>query len=292
MEVQIQQDITPATKYARRMHRVINYIRHNLQADLSLATLAKVAHFSPFHFHRQFSSFAGVSTAYFVRILRLQQASLRLAFVPTMSLSDIAAEANYQSTEAFTRAFRRHHPQSPNAFRKQPQWQPWQRENPLKIRENYVHQKVKIINFPTTKVAAVEYTGPEHRSLLATRKLIDWRRENRVPPSQGNTYGVHYSDPASTPPEEYRMDVCVSYEREIKPNNYDVVAKTIPGGRCATLRHFGSRNHIPGAQFLYREWLPQSGEELRDFPIYFHYVNVGPDVMDANMVTDLYLPIL
>lgn len=57
------------------------------------------------------------------------------------------------------------------------------------------------------------------------------------------------------------------------------------------MRHYGSREQIPAAEWLYGEWLPGSGEELRDFPFFFHYVNVGPDVEDRDMITDLYLPL-
>ena len=41
----------------------------------------------------------------------------------------------------------------------------------------------------------------------------------------------------------------------------------------------------------YREWLPASGEAAGDFPIFFHYVNVGPDVKESEMITDVYLPL-
>ena len=37
--------------------------------------------------------------------------------------------------------------------------------------------------------------------------------------------------------------------------------------------------------------LPASGEAAGDFPIFFHYVNVGPDVKEADMITDVYLPL-
>ena len=39
------------------------------------------------------------------------------------------------------------------------------------------------------------------------------------------------------------------------------------------------------------KWLPASGEAAGDFPIFFHYVNVGPDVKEAEMITEVYLPI-
>jgi len=43
-------------------------------------------------------------------------------------------------------------------------------------------------------------------------------------------------------------------------------------------QHRGSRAHNLATVYLYREWLPQSGESLGDFPIIFHYVNVGPEI--------------
>ena len=45
------------------------------------------------------------------------------------------------------------------------------------------------------------------------------------------------------------------------------------------------------AHYLYREWLPASGEELRDFPLYFHYHNFVHEVGEYELVTDLYLPL-
>ena len=56
-------------------------------------------------------------------------------------------------------------------------------------------------------------------------------------------------------------------------------------------RHLGSRRFNAAAVYLYREWLPQSGESLGAFPIFFHYVNVGPDVREDDMITDVYLPL-
>ena len=40
--------------YKNRINRVFEFIDKNLDADLSLNTISKIAHFSPFHFHRIF----------------------------------------------------------------------------------------------------------------------------------------------------------------------------------------------------------------------------------------------
>lgn len=48
---------------------------------------------------------------------------------------------------------------------------------------------------------------------------------------------------------------------------------------------------MTAATYLYKEWFPISEEKLRDFPVFFHYVDVGPDIVEEEMLTDVYLPI-
>lgn len=281
----------PQSSYANRMKKVIRYIEEHLDGELPLAKLSEVANFSPFHFHRQFREYTGVSVARLVRLLRLRRASIQLAFNPRMSVTEIAIEAGYGSLESFSRAFRGAYNVSPSGFRQDPKWRKPQ-VKPIGNRpEADVNNEVELVEFPTTRVAAVEYQGPEEQSYSGVMRLVAWRRENGVHPEHGKTFGVHFTDPITTPPEDFRLDVGVSYEQDIAPNEHGVVAKIIPGGRCACIRHYGSRDYIPEAEYLYREWLPQSGEELRDFPIFFHYVNVGPDVFEVDMITDIYLPL-
>lgn len=63
--------------------------------------------------------------------------------------------------------------------------------------------------------------------------------------------------------------------------------------RSATVRHCGSTERIgESAWYLYREWLPDSGEELRDFLLLFHYVKRMPEVPEHEQVTDVYLPLI
>ena len=45
--------------YVHRINAVIGHVREHLNEDLSLDGLAKVANFSPFHFHRLFKSITG-----------------------------------------------------------------------------------------------------------------------------------------------------------------------------------------------------------------------------------------
>jgi AraC family transcriptional regulator len=78
----------------------------------------------------------------------------------------------------------------------------------------------------------------------------------------------------------------------VPDNQKGIITKTIPGGRCAVVRHRGSRDRIgESVYYLYREWLPESGEELRDFPVYFHYLNLDHDTPEHEHQTDVFLPL-
>ena len=151
--------------------------------------------------------------------------------------------------------------------------------------------EVRLVEFPETRVAALEHHGPpwlEHQSSL---KLIAWRKANGLPPARHRTFGVHYTDPQATPPPDHRVDFCVEFDEEVAPNPQGVMNKVIPACRCASARHLGSREHNAAAVYLYREWLPRSGEALGDFPMFFHYVNVGPEMREDDMITDVYMPL-
>jgi AraC family transcriptional regulator len=151
--------------------------------------------------------------------------------------------------------------------------------------------EVRIVEFAETAVAAVEHRGPPELEYETSKRLIRWRMRNGVLPESARTFGVHYTNPFTTPPDQHRVDFCVSFCGQIVPNEEGVVAKVIPGLRCAVTRHFGSRQFNSAAMYLAEVWLPQSGEVHGSFPMFFHYVNVGATVTEQEMVTDVYLPL-
>ena len=276
---------------AERIERVIRHIDTHLDSQLTLARLSHVAGVSPFHFQRMFASATGLSPVRRALLLRLKRASMRLAFVPARPITDIALEAGFENAESFSRAFRRQFGQSPREFRRSPRWDSWFVRYRFQEQRVSGAMEVRIVDFPETKVAALEHHGPPELEYETVRKFIEWRLANRLPTDRHRTYGLHYTDPRTTAPAEHRVDICVSMEGEVAPNSQGVVMKTIQGGRYAVARHLGAREHIAAAGLLHDDWLPTSGESLRDSPIVFHYVNVGPDVPEHEMITDVYLPL-
>jgi AraC family transcriptional regulator len=106
------------------------------------------------------------------------------------------------------------------------------------------------------------------------------------------TFNIIYNDPDETPPEEFRFRLCAATDKPIEPNDAGVTELTIPAGRCALLRHVGSDDQLGRSILhLYASWLPGSGEELRDFPLFIQRVAFFPDMPDSEAVTDIYLPL-
>jgi AraC family transcriptional regulator len=156
-------------------------------------------------------------------------------------------------------------------------------------------EDVKIVDFAATRVAVLEHRGDPRLIGETIRRFIAWRKQNHLPPHLSATFNLLYNDPAETPPERFRLDLCAALDRSGRSVGDDpggVVERTIPGGRCAVLRHVGSDDTLGATlHFLYANWLPASGEELRDFPLFLQRVRFFPDVPEHEAVTDVFLPL-
>lgn len=288
-----------AETYRARFRNVLDYIDANLDGDLTVKQLSSVAVFSPFHFHRLFVEFFGIGVYKYVQLRRLKRASYQLAFRSRSQIIDIALANGYEGPASFSRAFKRRIGQSPSAFRKQPQWNPWYATyQPLsELRINHMKsakqaEQVKIIHVNDTKIAVFEHRGDQQLIGNSIQRFIEWRKQNHLPPKVSATFNILYDDPTKVAPEDYRLDICAAVNGDVADNQYGVVGKTIPGGRCAVLRHVGADDALgETVRYLRTEWFPQSGEALRDFPIYCQRVKFFPDVPENEAITDVFLPL-
>jgi AraC family transcriptional regulator len=281
--------------YARRFNCVLDYIDKHLDDALTVEELSNVANFSKFHFHRQFSEYCGVNIGRYIQLMKLKRASYRLAFNQQDRVIDIALDAGFESPESFSRAFKNVFGQTPTEFRKEPAWASWSGlyRFPIPSRERANKMEVRIVQAEPTMVAVLEHRGAPALLNGSAQRFIEWRRASGLSPvNRSQTYGIAYHDPDTTPADEFRFDICGSVTEAVPDNPHGIVTKTIPGGRCAVARYLGSRDRIgEGVYFLFRNWLPESGEELRDFPVYFHYLNLDHDTPEHEHLTDIYLPL-
>jgi AraC family transcriptional regulator len=289
-----------ARNYHARMQRVLDHIDGHAEEELPVEALSAVAAFSKYHFHRQFSELFGITVHRYVQLVRLKRASFRLAFRDAPIL-EVALDGGYEGPEAFSRAFRQRLGQTPSAFRKEPEWSPWHRAfapidtaRSICMTNDFSRDQVRIVDFPPTAVAILEHRGDPRHVGDSIRRFIGWRKRVGLPPKISATFNILllHADPDKVAPEDYRLDLCAATDRPIEPNEEGVIAGEIPGGRCAVLRLIGSSDNLqPAIYFLYADWLPNSGEELRDFPVYAQRVRFFPDVPETEAVTDIFLPL-
>lgn len=286
--------------YQARMQRVLDHIDQHLDDDLDLETVSGVAAFSKFHFHRQFTATFGLSVHRYVQLARLKRASHRLADRSNaQSVTDIAMDAGYDAPDAFARAFRRRFGQSPSSFRKSPDWQPWlaafgpfENARSRIMEKIFTHDDVTIRDVPDTPVAILEHRGDREMLSDTIQRFVAWRKAAGLSPATSPTFNVFRSEREPANPADYSMDICVGTDLQIEAEDAPMKAGVIPGGRCAVLRVNGASHNLePAALYLYRDWLPDSGEEVRDFPIYCERRLSFPDGPVLDVIAELFLPL-
>ncbi|HSD37227.1 MAG TPA: AraC family transcriptional regulator [Rhodocyclaceae bacterium] len=102
----------------KRFGTLARYIDSHLDDTLTLAQLAEVACVSRHRLDGGFHAYAHETPMSRVWRLRLQRARQAIMAQPKRSLLDVACEAGYASTQAFSRAFSRLHGQAPSLFRR------------------------------------------------------------------------------------------------------------------------------------------------------------------------------
>jgi AraC family transcriptional regulator len=282
------------------MRRVLDYVDQHLDEDLDLETVSRIAAFSKFHFHRQFTATFGLSVHRYVQLARLKRASHRLAAKDAQSVTEIAMDAGYDAPDAFARAFRRRFGQSPSSFRKSPDWAPWlaafgplDKARSKLMQITYEPTDVMIRDVPPTPVAVMEHRGDRETLNATIERFIAWRKAAGLSPETSSTFNIFRSERIPENPADYSMDICVGTDRPIDPADQDMKAGVIPGGRCAVLRVVHDTHNLePAALYLYRDWLPASGEETRDFPVYAQrHFSFFPDRSAHEVVVELFLPL-
>lgn len=107
------------------VEKVVNYIELHLMDDLSLSKIAEALHYSKFYMERVFAENTGVTVYKYIQGRRLTIAARQLV-ESDRPITDIAYEAHYNSSQAFSLAFRSLYSCSPQTYRKNGNFYPKQ----------------------------------------------------------------------------------------------------------------------------------------------------------------------
>ena len=97
---------------------VLGYIEANLDEPLFLSKLAKMAHISPYYFHRLFHAYLSMPPREYIKYARLTKSANLLQY-SHMSITDIAFAMGYEDASSFTRAFLQLIGKSPRIYRRE-----------------------------------------------------------------------------------------------------------------------------------------------------------------------------
>lgn len=278
--------------YRKRLEIVIDYIGHYLDGDLSLESLSKVACFSKHHFHRLFTALTGLSLHQYIRWLRLKRACHQLLIVKDRAIIEIAVQAGFDSHEAFTRVFKKQFGQTPSEIRRSGVSPTWGMERPYVLpTKSEQEMNVEIREMKSMRLAVIEHVGDPAKVPESVTRLIEWAKDQSIDlkPKAGEAFGLAYDDPKTTPKDTFRFGLALKVPENYRLDN-KVNEQRFPEGRYAVATHYGSHDNLAETVYgLYREWLPQSEEELGDLPCIFSYQNFEHEVAETELVTECWL---
>jgi AraC family transcriptional regulator len=279
--------------HRRRILKVQLFIAEHLDEDLSLERLARVAHFSPYHFHRLFKALVGEGVSEYVRRLRLEAAAVLLK-TSGRPVIQVAFDAGYGTHEAFTRAFRQMFGVSPSQYRAgrrgaaPPVFHPSEETT---MTTTSSRPEVRIRTLKPLRVAFVRHLGPYREVGPTFERFCAWAGQRGLFGPDTLVLSVTWDDPEVTPPEKIRCDCCITVGEDFRPEG-EVGVQTLEGGDYAVGTHRGPYERIGDLwNWLFGTWLPASGREVRHAPPFEVSLNSPANTPPEELLTDIYVPL-
>jgi AraC family transcriptional regulator len=302
--------VAARAEYLARIHRVMDHIERYLDERLTLEDLARVACFSPFHFHRVFTACAGESLYRFILRLRLEKAASQLLQNPRKSITAIALDCGFGSSAAFARAFRSGFGTSASEWRAagsknreaigkvgeelealsgyaassaaaQPAGGDTNRRMPMPPTPSPMPVKpadsVRIENAQPFTVAYVRNVGPyAGDSALFGRlfgQLCQWAGPRGLLGPGVRMLTLYHDNPEITAEEKLRISVCATVPPGTKPEG-EIGVMQVDGGRYAVATFTLDPSEYGAAwNWLMGTWFPSSGYQPDDRLCFETYLN-------------------
>lgn len=294
--------------YETRLLRVLEHIDANLTDPSDLEELARIAHFSPFHFHRIFKGMTGETVGGYIRRRRLEVAADQL-ISKDLSITSLAFDAGFENSESFSRAFKAHFGLTPSQYRctgKSLITSPALKAARLGLLHSqaralahYMETEgrrrmfdVEIKKLPAIQVASLRHIGPYKECGAAFERLCKKATEAGLFRDDTMAMAICYDDPHSVEAESLRCDVCITVPEQTKVAD-PIKLQTIPSGDYAVAVHKGSYDGLQAAyDWLFGQWLPQSGREATDENSVEVYLTDPDKTKPEDNLTEIRIPLI
>ncbi|MGN8227012.1 AraC family transcriptional regulator [Paenibacillus polymyxa] len=286
--------------YFKRIQCAIEFIELNLREDLKIADIASQACFSAFHFQRVFQAISGFTVQQYIRRRRLSEAAEQLK-QSNQKVLDVAIEYQYNSQEAFTRAFEKNFGITPGKYRNGDiELSGQSKINFLDYQKNTMGDldvnKPVILQLETVKIVGYEYktnlNNEQHYKEIPGFYGHFGANEyfmcipNKIAP--GMSYGVacQFEDNGA-----FSFVVGEEVEKESKELADGFIYIEIPAGKYAEFDASGSDGRVQNIRdFIYGTWLPNSNFERREGPD-FEITDVMNSSYPDHLSMKVYIPI-
>ncbi len=273
--------------YEERLNRVTAYIYDHLDEEIDLSKLADVACLSAYHWHRVYHAMRSETIAATVKRLRLQRAAADLANT-NLSIKAISRRSGYTNVQSFTRVFSAAYGMPPGQYRHQGSHTQFRVDMPQGEPPMY---DIAIKSLPAMQAVTVEHIGSPLEVGRAFDRLFGWLGKRSLIAPGMRSVSIYGDDPSVVPEHALRLLAGVIVSGEL-PVEAPLRHTAIAAGPYAVLRHKGPYANMKTAyEWLYGRWLPDSGREAADAPVFEEYLNNPHDTAPADLLSEINLPI-
>ncbi|MHC1782003.1 MAG: GyrI-like domain-containing protein [Anaerolineaceae bacterium] len=278
-------------EFRSRIERVVTYATAHLEESLTLDTLARQCHFSPYHFHRIFTAIMDETPQDLVNRLRLERAA-NMLLKTSFTATEIAHRCGFSSSAVFARSFKKHFGVSASRYTLDNQHVIL--PSPSAWPEGFTTPEVRIASMPALHLAYIaDMKGYSLAAICkAWERLYIWAEIRHLPISEMLVVGISFDDPLITPNEKCRFFACITVPPEVKEDAL-IGVLDIPASRCAVSRARVTAEQI---QFIYRsfyrDWLPDSGLQPANLPSYEIYYETPENSSDGKYLMEVCVPVL
>jgi AraC family transcriptional regulator len=222
-----------------------------------------------------------------IRRLRLGRAADRLAN-SAQPIADIAAGAGYASPDSFGRAFAQAYGMPPAAYRAEGSHAAFKAANRKEDADGF---PVSLEVLEPVRCAAITHRGSYMQIDRAMGQLFGALTAQQILPPQPKMLGLFLDDPDLIAIDDLRSKACVPVANGVALAS-PIEETVLRGGLYARLRYTGPYADMKGAyRWLLGVWLPASGQEADDAPVFEAYLNNPSDVAPTKLRTDIHLPL-
>jgi AraC family transcriptional regulator len=164
---------------------------------------------------------------------------------------------------------------------------------PNQIRSELMYP-VEIKTVSSIPLLSVEHTGSYMGISKAFDILNGCASSRNLFTPETRWIGVYMDDPGSVAEENLRSKACISLPAPATVGSMQapLIPTELRPGRYAVLNYKGPYSDMQAVyQWLYGSWLPASGQEADDAPVFEEYLNNPRDTAPTELLTDIYLPL-